>query len=105
MKSSSGCTEVYLAAEAVPRDVVAHVSGPAAARVAAPRTVRVRAALGLARVALVAGQAGAGAVNLEQEEIVVKLQDIRPILLASPGYKVLRSRRSTAGHRRIPRCR
>ena len=78
MKSSSGCTEVYLAAEAVPRDVVAHVSGPAAARVAAPRTVRVRAALGLARVALVAGQAGAGAVNLEKDEIVVELQDIRP---------------------------
>ena len=43
------------------------MSGPAAARVAAPRTVRVRAALGLARVALVAGQAGAGAVNLEHD--------------------------------------
>ena len=58
--------------------MVAHVSGSAAARVAAPRTVRVRAALGLARVALVAGQAGAGAVNLEQVEIVGWLQDIRP---------------------------
>ena len=58
--------------------MMAHVPGPAAARVAAPRTVRVRAALGLARVALVAGQAGAGAVNLEKDEIVVELQDIRP---------------------------
>ena len=49
--------------------MMAHVSGPAAARVAAPRPVRVRAALLPARGPPVAGQAGAGAVQLWKEKI------------------------------------